>query len=212
MRVVAGTLLSCISAAGLVAAHGQTTDAELRQRAEAALRKAVEFYRTQVSTEGGYHFAYTEDLSYGRSEMSEGPTRVELQRDGTPLVGMAYLTAFEATNDSYYLDAAREVAQTLVRGQYCSGGWDYYIEFDSEKRAQFPYRVNGNCGSTAAGPAQRPTTLDDNVTQAAVRLLMRTDRALGFKDPAIHEASRYALDSLVRAQYPNGAWPQRYSG
>src|SRR5918994_1722547 len=56
-----------------------------------------------------------------------------------------------------------------------------------------------------------PTTLDDNVTQAAARLLMRIDRELGFTDRAIHEASRFALDSLVRAQYPNGAWPQRYS-
>jgi hypothetical protein len=67
---------------------GQSDGAALRDRAHAALRKAVEFYRTKVATEGGYHFAYAEDLSYGRSEMSEGPTRVEVQRDGTPIVGM----------------------------------------------------------------------------------------------------------------------------
>ena len=58
---------------------------------------------------------------------------------------------------------------------------------------------------------QRPTTLDDNVTQSAVRVLMRVDRELGFKDASIHDAARFALDSLVKAQYPNGAWPQRYS-
>jgi hypothetical protein len=85
----------------------------------------VEFYRTKVATEGGYHFAYAEDLSYGRSEMSEGPTRVEIQREGTPLVGMTYLEAYAATADTYYLDAARDVARALVKGQYCSGGWDY---------------------------------------------------------------------------------------
>ena len=77
----------------------------------------MEFYRTKVATEGGYHFAYAEDLSYGRSEMSEGPTRVEIQRDGTPLVGMAYLDAYEATGDTYYRDAARDVARALVKGQ-----------------------------------------------------------------------------------------------
>jgi hypothetical protein len=181
----------------------------LRERARSSLRRAVEFYRTHVSTHGGYHFAYTEDLSYGRSEMSEGPSRVEIQRDGTPLVGMAYLETYQATKDAYFLDAAREVAQTLVRGQYCSGGWDYYIEFNPEKRGQFPYRTNGNCAGGSSNA--RPTTLDDNVTQAAVRLLMRTDSALGFKDAAIHEAARFALDSLVQAQYPNGAWPQRYA-
>jgi len=186
-------------------------DEELASRARTALRKAVEFYRTAVSTQGGYHFAYAEDLSYGRSEMSEGPTRVEVQRDGTPLVGMAYLDAYEATGDRYYLDAAREVAHALVRGQYCSGGWDYYIEFDAHKRAEFPYRADGRCSESASKRSERPTTLDDNVTQAAVRLLMRVDRDLGFGDARIHDAARFALDSLVRAQYPNGAWPQRYS-
>jgi PelA/Pel-15E family pectate lyase len=186
----------------------QRDDPALRERARAALRKAVEFYRTKVATEGGYHFAYAQDLSYGRSEMSEGPTRVEVQREGTPGVGMAYLDAYEATRDNYYLDAATDVARALVRGQYCSGGWDYYIEFDPQKRKEFPYRVDGSC--TATRP-ERQTTLDDNITQAAVRLLMRVDRELGFKDAPIHEAALFALDSLIRAQYPNGAWPQRFS-
>ena len=183
-------------------------DPELRERARGALRKAVEFYRTNVATEGGYHFAYAEDLSYGRSEMSEGPTRVEVQREGTPLVGMAYLDAYEATQDRYYLEAATGVARALVRGQYCSGGWDYFIEFDPQKRSHYPYRADGPC--TATRP-ERQTTLDDNITQAAMRVLMRVDRDLGFKDAVIHEAALFALDSLAKAQYPNGAWPQRFS-
>ena len=187
-------------------------DAALTERAAAALRQSVEFYRTKVAAGGGYHFAYAEDLSYGRSEMSEGPTRVELQRDGTPIVGMAYLEAWHATGDRYYLDAARDVALALVKGQYCSGGWGYFIELDPQKRGQFPYRADGRC-KTDAAKAQNdwPTTLDDNVTQAAVRLLMRVDRELGFADRDVNAASRFALDSLVRAQYPNGAWPQRFA-
>ena len=36
---------------------------------------------------------------------------------------------------------------------------------------------------------------------------MRVDRTLDFKDAAIHEAALFALDSLLKAQYPNGAWP-----
>src|SRR5688572_31144488 len=91
----------------------QAGDAALRERARAALRTAVEFYRTKVATQGGYHFAYAEDLSYGRSEMSEGLTRVEVQREGTPGVGMAYLDAYEATQDTYYLEAATDVARAL---------------------------------------------------------------------------------------------------
>ena len=205
-RILCG-ILAIASAVALAAAADD--DAALRDHARAALRKAVEFYRTSVSTHGGYHFAYTEDLSYGRSEMSETPTRVELQRDGTPLVGMAYLDTYEATRDRYYLEAARDVARTLLKGQYCSGGWDYYIEFDPAKRGQFPYRADGPCAEAAG--ERRPTTFDDNVTQAAVRLLMRVDRDLDFKDGAIHEATRFALDSLIKAQFPNGAWPQRYA-
>jgi PelA/Pel-15E family pectate lyase len=189
-----------------------TPDAELPGRARAALRKAVEFYRTQVATGGGYHFAYTEDLSYGRSEQSEGRDRVEIQRDGTPIVALAYLEAYDATGDRYYLEAARDVALVLVKGQYCNGGWSYVIELTPERRAQQPYRADGRCQpATPTAGADRPATLDDNVTQAAVRVLMRVDRDLGFKDAAIHDAARFALDSLVKAQYPNGAWPQRYA-
>ena len=182
-----------------------------RQEVARALRRAAEFYRHRVATRGGYHFSYTHDLSYGRSEQGEGPTQVEVQRAGTPIVGMAYLTAYEATRDPFYLDAARETAHALVQGQLCSGGWHYFIEFDPEKRRNFNFRVDG-CGGGGEG-ARRfdTTTLDDNVTQAALRLLMRVDRELRFADREVHEAALYALDRLSKAQYPNGAWPQRFS-
>jgi hypothetical protein len=181
-----------------------------RADALAAMKKAVAFYHDKVSTHGGYHFAYTDDLSYGRSEHSETPNRVEVQREGTPRVGMAYLEAYDATGDRFFLDAARSVAQALVAGQLCSGGWDYWIEFDPARRKRFPYRAGNNC-HPAELEGHPVTTLDDNVTQACERLLMRVDKALGFSDRAIHEASLFALDSLMKAQYPIGAWPQRYS-
>lgn len=180
--------------------------ADLNKEAADALRQAVEVFRTQVSTGGGYHFQYAEDLSYGRSEHAQGPTQVSIQRAGTPRVGMAYLEAYEATGDRYYLEAARETAGALVRGQLCNGGWDKLIEFDASKRKDYPYRADGPCENRP----ELDTTLDDNVSQAALRLMMRVDRELGFKDEAIHEATLFALESLLKAQYPNGAWPQRY--
>jgi hypothetical protein len=178
-----------------------------RQQALAAMKKSATFFREKVSTNGGYHYSYAEDLSYGRSEHGEGPTQTENQRDGTPRVGMAYLEAWDATRDRFYLDAARETAMALVRGQLCSGGWDYIIEWNPELRKKYAYRVDKNCGP---GAPRTVTVLDDNVSQACLRLLMRVDRELEFKDAAIHEAAEFALDSLVKAQYPNGAWPQRY--
>ncbi len=217
IRIILPVLVVGLSPVGAFVGRGEqgaattTQAAALPERARNGLRKAVEFYRTQVATGGGYHFAYAEDLSYGRSEQSEGPLRVEIQRDGTPIVALAYLEAYEGTGDRYYLDAARDVALTLVKGQYCNGGWSYVIELDPARRAQQPYRADGRCSQATLPGADRPATLDDNVTQAAARVLMRVDRDLGFKDAAIHDAARFALDSLVKAQYPNGAWPQRYA-
>lgn len=182
-----------------------------------ALKQAVEFFRTRVSNSGGYHFRYATDLSYGRSEAAHGPTQVTVQTSGTPLVGMAYLRTYEATADPYYLEAARETALLLVRGQHCSGGWDYIVELDPELRRSYPYRVDGDCSEWPdsapedSSPGSRgASTLDDNVTQGALRLLMRVDRELEFQDAEIHEASLFALEQLARAQYPNGAWPQRF--
>ncbi|PYV07475.1 MAG: polysaccharide lyase [Acidobacteria bacterium] len=194
-----------------LAFSARAEQSDLGGQARVALRKAVEFYRTKVAAHGGYHFRYTADLSYGRSEHTETPHRVEVQREGTPIVGMAYLDAYEATGDRYYLEAAQDVANLLVRGQLCSGGWDYFIEFDPGKRGQFGYRADRECNGPLAAEAKGVTNLDDNVTQACLRLLMRVDRDLEFKDAKIHEAARFALDSLIKAQYANGAWPQRYS-
>jgi PelA/Pel-15E family pectate lyase len=179
---------------------------DLTESAKAALRKAVAYFRENVSAEGGYLWRYSEDLAKREGEGKASPTTVWVQPPGTPSVGGAYLNAYEATGDPYYLEAAKETAMALVRGQLLSGGWDYRIEFDPEDRKRYAYRVDGS-----EGAKRNTTTLDDNTTQAALRYLMRVDRALDFKDEAIHGAVEYALENLLEAQYPNGAWPQRFS-
>lgn len=191
---------------GFLVAAALSAQSPSKEEVLRAMRRAADFYRHKVSTEGGYHYYYTSDLSYGRSESAEGPTQVEVQREATPIVALAYLYAWEATKDREYLEHARAAAHALVRGQLCSGGWDYLIEFAPDKRNNYQYRVDKNCGEDKKGV----TNLDDNVTQAATRVLMRVDKALGFSDKAIHEAALYALDRLIAAQYPIGAWPQRF--
>lgn len=52
------------------------------------------------------------------------------------------------------------------------------------------------------------STLDDDKSQSAIRFLIKLDRALKFKDEAVHEMSIFALDGLLAAQYPNGGFPQ----
>jgi len=199
MRITHRVLLAILPAA-------LWAQAPSKEEALQAMRKAAGFYRNQVSTEGGYHYYYAADLSYGRSESAEGPTQVEAQREATPIVALAYLVSYEKTGEGTFLEHARAAAHALVRGQLCSGGWDYLIEFDPEKRKQYQYRADSNCGEDRRGV----TNLDDNVTQAAVRVLMRVDKALNFSDAKVHEAALYALEKLVEAQYPVGAWPQRF--
>jgi PelA/Pel-15E family pectate lyase len=199
-------LLAFLALATLAAAQ----DGPRREEVLQALRKATGFFRDKVSTHGGYHFAYAEDVSYGRSEHKEGPNVFEVQREGTPIVGLAYLEAYAATGDRYYLEAARATALALVAGQHCSGGWDYFIEFDPAERKKYPYRADGPCRDLSEYPGNPVTSLDDNETQAVMRFMARVDKALDFKDAKIHEATLYAFDSLIKAQYPNGAWPQRF--
>lgn len=190
---------------GILASPAQSDGAALRNEAAQTLRRAVDFFRTQVATEGGYLWRYSEDLSRREGEGKASDTTVWVQPPGTPTVGMAYLDAYDATRDRYYLEAAVQTARSLVRGQLRSGGWDYRIEFDPRHRRQYAYRVDGN----EAG-SRNVTTLDDDTTQCALRFLMRVDRALAFEDGRIHESVAYALTSLMNAQYPNGAWPQRF--
>ncbi len=196
----------CTVIMGLLPLSLKAAEAALEEQAAKAMHRATDFFRTKVSTEGGYLWRYSEDLSRREGEGTATDTMVWVQPPGTPSVGMVYLKAYEATGDLYYLDAARDVAYALVKGQLRSGGWDYRIEFDPERRQRYAYRTEPRKEG-----ARNVSTLDDDNTQSAVRLLMRVDRALDFKDEKIHEASEFALSALLNVQYPNGAWPQRFS-
>ncbi len=177
-----------------------------QQQGAEALRRAVDFFRQQVSIEGGYLWSYSSDLSLREGEGRASKTTAWVQPPGTPSVGEALLAAYRNTGDRYYLDSARETALALVTGQLKSGGWDYRIEFDAGDRQRYAYRSLGeNAGS------RNTTTLDDNTTQSALQFLMHIDQQLAFKHKQIHEAAVYALRSLLRAQYPNGGWPQRFA-
>lgn len=217
-RISAGLLLVIGASWPLSTACGAPPS---RAEAAAALRRAVEFFRTQVAVEGGYVWRYSADLRGREGERPTGPTTAWVQPPGTPTVGEALLTAYELTGERTFLDAARETALALVRGQLQSGGWDYNIEFAPEDRRKYAYRVDAGTsvgqpsvrsqpGDQAAPARRNSTTLDDDTTQSAVRFLMRIDRALEFKDRSIHDTALFALESLLKAQYPNGAWPQRY--
>ena len=178
--------------------------AEPREETLAGLKRSGEFYRGKVASHGGYVYYYSPDLKERWGEGKATADTIFVQPPGTPTVGMAYLKAFEATGDQFYLDAAREAAEALVYGQLQSGGWTQVIHFGEGKRIG-KYR-NGK------GGGWNVSSLDDGQTQAALQFLVRTDGALGFKHEAIHEAAQYGVKSLLAVQYANGAFPQGWRG
>jgi hypothetical protein len=206
-KLAVSSLLSIF--AFLAAVPDIALGAELSEQAgQAAMQKAVSFFRDKVSASGGYLWQYSGDLSEREGEQQASATQAWTQPPGTPFVGEALLEAYLVSNEDYLLDAARDAGHALAKGQLVSGGWDYRLEFEPAKRSEWAYRA---APTAPRVKARNVTTLDDDTTQAALRLLMKLDVVLKQDDKHIHGTVEYALDALLKAQYPNGAWPQRYS-
>ncbi len=182
----------------------ENPDSALPQRATTAMHQAVEFYRNRVAFRGGYVYYYSVDLKQRWGEGVATPEQIWVQPPGTPTVGMAYLKAYQATGDSFYLNAAQDAAEALVYGQLKSGGWTNMIDFNPRGRVA-QYR-NGK------GGGKNNSSFDDGQSQAAIQLMIRVDKALGFRNPKIHESATYALDAMLAAQFPNGGFPQVWTG
>jgi PelA/Pel-15E family pectate lyase len=193
-----------IALAASLPTQAQESDAKLRDQALATMRKASEYYRNKVALHGGYVYYYSPDLKLRHGEGPATATQIWVQPPGTPTVGLAYLAAYKATGDKFYLDAAREAGESLMYGQLKSGGWQNCIDFDPKGRVNL-YR-NGK------GGGQNNSTLDDNISQSAIQFMARLDEALEFKDAKVHESATIALDALLKAQFANGAFPQVWTG
>lgn len=191
-----GVLLAC-----LVPVAARTEDAPSREQARAAMKRAARFYHDTLALRGGYVYYYSPDLQRRLGEGVASPEQIWVQPPGTPTVGLAYLRAYEATGDKFYLDAATEAAEALIYGQLASGGWTNAVDFNPRGSRVALYR-NGK------GQGKNYSTLDDGISQGAIRLLMHVDRAHQFENEQIHEAAQFALAALLKAQFPCGAFPQ----
>ncbi|MFP4248349.1 MAG: pectate lyase [Armatimonadota bacterium] len=188
-------------------------DEALVEEATEALRRATTYLVEEASIHGGYAGSYLHDLSdqWGEGHITE--TMNWVQPPGSPSTGMAFMAAYEATGDQLFLDAAKLNAESLAWGQLECGGWDYNIDFSPAGEERWFYRHNVGSDDEKLTSGRNTGTMDDNVTQAATRLLITVDRALeeaGQFDEAIHDAAMTALDYLLEAQYDHGGWPQRY--
>lgn len=175
----------------------------LVEQSTAAMHKATDYMKTHVAVQGGYVYDVTVDLKHRRGEGVATPTEVWVQPPGTPTVGIAFIRAYEATGDRIHLDAAIDCAKALLHGQLESGCWSDRVDFDPSGKNAGRYR-NGQ----GKKDGRNYSTLDDDKSQAALRLLIEVDRALKFQDAAIHEAVEYGLSALLKAQFANGGFPQ----
>jgi hypothetical protein len=162
------------------------------------MHRAVEYFLSHVASHGGYVYHYSLDLSQRRGEGPATADQIWVQPPGMPAVGLAYLRAYEATGDRVYLDAARQAGNALVYGQLASAGCTNSIDFNPRGTHVAQYR-NGR------GRGANNSTLDDGISQAAIRMLAHLDRALQFKDETIHAGSSASRNS--RPSNPISAAP-----
>ncbi|HYF34437.1 MAG TPA: hypothetical protein VD994_04030, partial [Prosthecobacter sp.] len=155
-----------------------------------ALSRSIAFFHKNAASHGGYVYRYSADFKLREAEGIPAPDTIWIQPPGTPAVGAAFLDAYEATGDANCLKAAVDAAHAVSRTQLTSGGWDYSGHFDPGDRARRLYRrdAEGKLIERKKIPQseggwhvwrQREhkddnySTVDDDVTQSATRLLVR---------------------------------------
>lgn len=200
MRCVA--LIAFVCASCCLSAQEPVSSTDLRETVKVKLKEACRFYVDTISYQSGYpYFSASDGTSrWGEGELLEKAFIV--QPPGTPVVGQALLRAYQATGDREYLEWAVKTGKALVEGQLKSGGWAQVVYFENPSKGRmgdYRHRVGGKWNQSS---------LDDNQTQSVIVFLMELDQALDFKEPAIHECVSYALDALLKAQLPNGGFPQ----
>lgn len=176
---------------------------------QAAMKKATQFMLEKIAYRGGYVWSVSEDFSRRDGEVPARGTQIWIQ-GGTPDVANAYLDAYEATRDPLFLEAARQAADALVYGQRPEGGWHYFIDFDPKGIEEW-YKKEASrfkWGYEEYRHYYGNATFDDGNSALAARFLLRfymTTLESAYRAPVIK-----AFDFFLKAQFPNGAWPQRY--
>ncbi|MDV6029112.1 MAG: pectic acid lyase [Phycisphaera sp. RhM] len=177
----------------------------LKSEAVKTMREAAGYYVDNVASHGGYVYHYSLDLKQRWGEGVATEDQIWIQPPGTPTVGMALLEAYAATREEFYLDAATAAAGAVTYGQLKSGGWTNCVDLNPSGERRADYR-NGK------GRGKNNSSLDDGQTQSALRFLVLADLANGFRNSQIHQSAITGLDALLAAQFPNGGFPQVWTG
>lgn len=182
----------------------------LLKETEKIMLNATRYMVEEISTDGGYLWYYLPDLSRRWGEMEAYESMIWLQQPGTVSMGHTFLDAYHATGNEYYYSAAEKAASAIVKGQRPEGGWNYMIDFAGEESISQWYNTIGKNGWRLEEFQHYygNSTFDDKVTADAARFLLRIyleKREITFK-----AALEKVIDFILKSQYPEGGWPQRY--
>lgn len=172
------------------------------------MHRATEFMFNTLANRGGFVWLYTMDLEpYG--ELKARPSMIWVEPPSTPSVGIVLLEAYRATDDTYYLERAKHVADALAEGQHPSGGWNYFIDFDPAGLQAYYDEFFSQCWGWQEYLKKRDNcTFDDYSTTEPTRFFLRLYTVTN--DDAHKAVLDRALDHFLRAQFPHGGWPQRF--
>jgi len=184
--------------------------AQSREEIERTMRRATEYMVEHVADHGGFVWSYLPDMSRRWGEMEAEPGQIWVQAPGTATMGHLFLDAYNATGDQYYYAAAARAADALIAGQHRSGGWNYFIHTGGEAAKRHWYETVGRNGWRLEEFQHYSdnATFDDAGTAETMQLLLRLY--------LIRHEARFlpplnrAIAFVLRSQYPNGGWPQRW--
>jgi len=174
------------------------------------MKRATDFMVAKASNRGGYVWACLPDKSRCWGEIEAYPTMIWVQPPGTATVGHLFLDAYHATGDEYYYQAASKSADALIAGQHRSGGWNYFIDFAGPASARKWYSTIGR-NAWRMEEFQHYSdnaTFDDAGTSESMQFLLRM--YLEKRDRRFKPALDRAINFVLKSQYANGGWPQRW--
>ena len=150
-------------------------------------------------------------LAAERAGMSEMP--------GLPKQGFSGRAMRLHAGDAFYKsDEARKTGDIIVSFQTPAGGWSKNLMMD-EPRLKGQSYATGNLAPTPEKPGdfdepKDPSwhyvgTLDNDATNTELRFLAELSAALpGHEGDKYRAAALRGYEYLLKAQYPNGGWPQ----
>ncbi|MEM1443372.1 MAG: pectate lyase [Verrucomicrobiota bacterium] len=177
------------------------------------MKAVASFFQEELTTGGGYASRWDADRSMGHSEHKSSPTVISIQPPGTTTIGISMLRAYVVTNEEVFLEGAKGAVSALVTSQLASGGWEGDYDFDPDFVKGRHFRIDLIEGETEAGKRKSVSTLDDDKTTSALRLLLEYVHGADTNPEAeAREALEFGMEALLAAQFANGGWPQRFEG